>query len=594
MGLYLLELNGVKPNEGLVSAEQFRRAFVAHPDPWPAANPDRALVQLALPHAHGVRLWLAPARGQTLDPVVSLASAPPGVTQRSLRIGEQGTLRIEIDGLDPNTTYELTVVPGPEAAPRRLRATTAPTDPTQSFSFLATSCFSAFAAPRSVLDKLAELRWPFGTDIGAGPSIIERTARLLSLLVQRSHAVSEAPSFLLGLGDQVYVDTNDSIGQAMLSGDRTDRRHYAPRDVREFFETVYRATFALQPVDSALSTLPSALMWDDHEIRDGWGSHGDENDPLHDWRPHMQAARDFFVGWQAARNPPRRGVQTTSGELLGAMQLGPDLTKNLELDFHFDWGPHATFFVMDLRSWRNSSAGRIVSDDQLQRLESWFASRSDAPTVFVLGSTLPVCHPPRLVDRIQRHLLKFRRDDLADAWWASGPAKRRAELLALIHGHFGRHSRHRLIILSGDVHFSEVIELTDAGGRVFGHEVVSSGLAQTYFKLMRMTTQRDSDLGQGVRARGLGRFHGPAFAEIFVTPEADDRHAPRVEVTFHTSVTLDGRFLANTTPSTRRLRLPLTQLPTSVWRRAELFGDFVVADQPRRLATTIAAPPSRP
>ncbi|HVY31498.1 MAG TPA: alkaline phosphatase D family protein [Polyangiaceae bacterium] len=579
--------------EATVSAEQFRRAFVLDPNPWPGSSADRALLQLGMPHAHGLSLWLAPERGGALQPTIALPGQPAAQTQL-VKLGASGVMRADISGLSPGTTYEVAVRLSPQAPTRIVRASTAPAASNEPFSFLAASCFSPFAARQTLSDSLLELRVPKlnGFEF-PGPFVAERTAHVLELLEQRALAPAPLrPSFFLGLGDQIYVDTGARIGQSMLAGARSDRQRYAPGELREFYETVYRATFSLEPFAAALAALPSALMWDDHEIRDGWGSQGDENAHGGDWRPHLQAARDYYVAWQGARNPPRAPNGGTLGEYRGLMQVGPDLTRSRELDFRFDWGSQATFFVMDLRSYRNSSENRVVSEEQLLRLEQWLGSRrADVPTVFVLGSPLPLCQAPRLFDRFQERYVPSRRDDMTDAWWSPPLSQQHLRVLGTLRQHFSAHPLHRLVILSGDVHFSELLELTDEQGRVFGHEIISSGLSQTFFKILRTTTQKDSQLPGGVRARGIGRFHGPAFAEVFVTPDERAVRPPRVDVTFHASVTASGATLANVHgPSAKRLELPLSRLPVSLFRLSSLFDRFIEPDLHGRDPTAVAQP----
>ena len=44
------------------------------------------------------------------------------------------------------------------------------------------------------------------------------------------------------------------------------------------FRTVYRYNFSSPAVIAVFARLPSKMMGDDQEIRDGWGLQGDEHD----------------------------------------------------------------------------------------------------------------------------------------------------------------------------------------------------------------------------------------------------------------------------------------------------------------------------
>jgi PhoD-like phosphatase len=571
-------------NSDVLSVEQFRAAFRLDPNPWPQAEPERALIQLGLPSPTCVSMWLAPEQGKALEPTLWLPDNP-GITPRLVATGALGTMRVDLDGLSPDTSYVINVRTSADATVQSLRASTAPGPTKQAFSFLASSCFAPYA-PRGRFGAFIEGSfWPNAGDGSARPHLMRRTAHVLRLLEQTARA-RDQPAFLLALGDQIYVDAGESAGQAMLGGTTSTSKRYAAGDVRSFFETIYRATFSLEPYAAALQALPSAMMWDDHEIRDGWGSQGDEESE--DWRQHLTTAREYFVAWQGARNPPRGASPASAEAYLDAARVGAKLTRNPEHDFSFDWGREATFFVMDLRSCRNVDERRVVSNEQLNRLETWFASRDDSPTVWVLGSPLPLCHDERWFDWLQRKAVKSRKDDMLDAWWSEPLSEQRERVFRIIEQHFRTHTQHRLLVLSGDVHFSELLELSDSRGRVFGHEIVSSGLAQTYFKRLRGRTPRDTKLPYGIAARGLGRFHGPAFAEVFVQPGSTDQQPPCVSVTFHTSVEQSGKYLANVSgPSAKRLELPLTRFVGKHGQRDELFECFIVTDPEYTSATAI-------
>jgi hypothetical protein len=141
----------------------------------------------------------------------------------------------------------------------------------------------------------------------------------------------------------------------------------------------------------------------------------------------------------------------------------------------------------------------------------------------------------------------------------------------MLQGFFRDHPEHRLLILSGDVHFSEVLELSDEGGRIFGHEIVSSGLVHDkHHRFGRTSPRRAKSLAFGLNSAGLGAFHGPCFAELFVSPTGSG--APHLAVTFHAAVTADGAALANAEGEMPPpLELPLSPLAA---RRQDLLGRF--------------------
>lgn len=209
------------------------------------------------------------------------------------------------------------------------------------------------------------------------------------------------------------------------------------------------------------------------------------------------------MAWQAFRNPTRPDVETAIRA--GALP-GSDLTASPELDFETDWGASASFFVMDQRSARSAAAARVMSGDQFERLRGWLYRPRSYPTLLVLGSAMPLTQLRRPIE-LAEYFVPARWDDLRDSWWSKPCRAQRDQVLRLLQGFFRAHPEHRLLILSGDVHFSEVLELSDEEGRIFGHEVVSSGLVHDkHHRFGRGSPRSVKTLAFGVRSAGFGRL----------------------------------------------------------------------------------------
>ena len=530
------------------SVEAYQAAFVLKGPGWDGRDSERALLQLGMPTSHSVVLWFV---GRLAEPArLELLAIRPAVevVERREQLDDQSPLRLELSGLRPGTRYELDVcfAERGETQKRTLHASTAPAAGERAaFSFLATSCFQPYAGGRH------------------GLSVTEETVQSLELYRLRSSGTFAAPpAFSLGLGDQIYVDDGS---RSLLCGWSSQECLYPRGQGASFFETIYRSTFSLEPLDASLRALPSAMMWDDHEIRDGWGSHGDEEDEK--WREHLSAARRHFVSWQALRNPKPRDAERLANDLRSTAEPGRRLTDSPNLDFEFDWSASATFFVMDLRSSRAWNEERVISPSQYARFEEWLARPRSSPSVYVLCSPIPLTQVRMLAEWIQA-VLPMRRDDLRDCWWHPRSRNQRDRILLHLAQFFRQHRQHRLLILSGDVHMSEVLELSDAEG-VFGHEIISSGLAlASFFPFLRGKSQAKTRLTDSVSARGLGRFLGPSFAEIHVTP---GEPAMRLSVSFHAAVT-EGRKYLSKLPAgpAPRLELPLSCLNS----KGRLFAPF--------------------
>jgi len=115
------------------------------------------------------------------------------------------------------------------------------------------------------------------------------------------------PSFLLMMGDQVYIDEDDPNIFALHydSDSRTRRRALAEK---------YRLSWSRKVVQQVLANIPTYMIWDDHEIRDGFGSLACDSPTLvakHSRGAEMflrsdayfQDCRDVYWHFQACHNP---------------------------------------------------------------------------------------------------------------------------------------------------------------------------------------------------------------------------------------------------------------------------------------------------
>jgi hypothetical protein len=116
------------------------------------------------------------------------------------------------------------------------------------------------------------------------------------------------PHFILMMGDQVYVDDD----KPNVFNDHHDS---PPAIRRKALADKYRANWSREQLRHIMSRVPCYMMWDDHEIRDGWGSLAADSPTMVQKFPRGQAifdtceafyrdARDVYFHFQACHNPP--------------------------------------------------------------------------------------------------------------------------------------------------------------------------------------------------------------------------------------------------------------------------------------------------
>lgn len=291
---------------------------------------------------------------------------------------------------------------------------------------------------------------------------------------------------LLHGGDQIYSDDMWAALPELRAWTERDwfQRCQAPltdslrTELQALFARWYVERWSQPEVAWMLARVPSVMMWDDHDILDGWGSHLAQ---LHD-SPVFQgifaiarAAFELFQRQMMGALPPA----TLPGQSAhhSAYRIGPAGLLVLDMRSERRPGPDGGRPGMDLRS------GQVIGAESWRAIYAWLDANAGSGMrhLFVMAS-IPVMHPS--FETLRRLLGVFLgqqelEDDLRDHW--TSPAHR-AERLRLIHRLLGASAAGtRVTVLSGDVHVAAtgIIEATtaSASGRAgLIEQLTSSGV----------------------------------------------------------------------------------------------------------------------
>ena len=115
------------------------------------------------------------------------------------------------------------------------------------------------------------------------------------------------PHFVLMMGDQIYLDEDepDVYEQHLDSATSVRRKAMAAK---------YQLNWSREPVRKVMANVPTYMTWDDHDIRDGWGSRASDSNTMLAEYPRgreifgrcnafFEDARDVYWHFQACRNP---------------------------------------------------------------------------------------------------------------------------------------------------------------------------------------------------------------------------------------------------------------------------------------------------
>ena len=226
------------------------------------------------------------------------------------------------------------------------------------------------------------------------------------------------PELVVFLGDQVYADETSEAMQEFIAS-RRDPSEPPGEELKDYEE--YAHLYRLAWTDPAnrwlLSTLPSAMIFDDHDIRDDWNT-------SQQWREDMKATswwHDRIVGGLASYwvyqhlgnlSPAARAEDWVWQAILETQRHGdePDVTHVLdELAERADEHPdsYRWSYARDLGTNRlvvvDSRAARVLTNDDRSILDpkemAWLDEqlRGGYDHVFI-GTSLPFLLSPGLHD----------------------------------------------------------------------------------------------------------------------------------------------------------------------------------------------------
>ena len=265
-------------------------------------------------------------------------------------------------------------------------------------------------------------------------------------------------NLLLMGGDQVYSDSMWQVVpelKAWVNLDWPQRKTRAfnqimRAQVERFFENLYMSRWSQPEVSAALANIPSLMMWDDHDIFDGWGSYPFEQHYCPVYQGIFEVAKTYFqlfqqqsIGSPAPANLPD---QPAFNQAYNLGDLGI-----LVLDMRSERQPHSPDGIND-----NYTPDQVMSEKSWNAVYKWLDAQSCKHLLVM--SSIPVVHPTfGLLEKMLGFLpgQQELEDDLRDHWTSQPHLQER---LRMVHRllRFSADKKCRVTILSGDVHVAAV------------------------------------------------------------------------------------------------------------------------------------------
>jgi len=277
----------------------------------------------------------------------------------------------------------------------------------------------------------------------------------------KEQVFSRKVDLLVHAGDQIYADSIYMRQVGMEAASVQDKLDSLTSEYRQ----IYFDTWCAPEIKAVLESCPSLMMWDDHDIYDGYGSHTDDSSPLA--QTIFAAAKKAFWEFQGQKNPNRFSdhsfaFSTTIGNV--------------------------SFLMLDGRSNRMWKQGTVLGKEQLADIEKHLVSvAKENPGFLVVITSVPFLHVPvmsylKLLEGIEwKGAL---REDLRDSWTAGNNQIEGFNLMSAIFRFQSDSPGTRILFLCGDVHVATVGYIESDlpefrfpdGSPMKIHQVVSSGI----------------------------------------------------------------------------------------------------------------------
>ena len=288
--------------------------------------------------------------------------------------------------------------------------------------------------------------------------------------VMKAQHLDNPFSLMIMGGDQIYADEIwGKVKELKKWADkpRRDRIKQKPSktmlgQIESFYENLYQARWKTPIVSELMASIPSVMMWDDHDIFDGWGSYPEDLNTCPVYKAIFRVASRYFELFQ---------IRSKTNKSL----LRPD-EDHYAFSVEFR-GQH----ILGLDNRAERTQNQVMSKKQWDAVNAQLRNNITSGNLFVL-SAVPVVYRSFSFAESVLEATPWEEeltDDVKDHWRSKQHEGERARLIMqLLENQRKRKPASRTVILSGDVHIGcvgVVIDRRDTGSHMI-HQIVSSGI----------------------------------------------------------------------------------------------------------------------
>ncbi|MGU3502470.1 alkaline phosphatase D family protein [Mycobacterium sp. C31M] len=227
------------------------------------------------------------------------------------------------------------------------------------------------------------------------------------------------PDVLILLGDQVYADELTPEARRRLTGRRANKKR-PPDEVVSFDEYVglYRHTWGDPEIRWVMSTVPTAMIFDDHDIRDDWNTSAAWRESVNKkpwWRDRIRAGLSSYWVYQHIGNLSPQQLEKDEDyqkvlcadgdswpllvDLAERADREVDGEKGLRFSFRWDLG-RSRLLMIDSRNSRilDDGSRKMLGDREFGWVDHHVHEDLGDLDHLIFASSLPWLLPPAIGD----------------------------------------------------------------------------------------------------------------------------------------------------------------------------------------------------
>jgi phosphodiesterase/alkaline phosphatase D-like protein len=294
---------------------------------------------------------------------------------------------------------------------------------------------------------------------------------------------------VLHVGDQVYGDRAFEgalriLGARASAAGGVQASAVEKRRILELYRKLYFWAWNHPPTRDVLANAPSLMIWDDHEIRDDWGSRNEDGVP---------GTPEYVIGSLA-----RRVYREYQRQLWDDFDTDVDAPAG-ELEHHQHvWGPIGVLFVdqRGARSFNRDVTRPFLGTSQwleiTNSLEQGLLSRVRA---LIVVTSVPLAYLGTTSTSAGSAVV----DDLKDHWSFAPHQKEQIEMLRALRRWKEAATDRELLVVGGDVHIGGETEVRHEGKGIF-RQLISSAITNQAppllaYAVIRLLLEGEESLG---------------------------------------------------------------------------------------------------